>query len=92
MNDKTDQIRDAIEKIVGKELDTFIVLGFNEEGYTLKVGQGETPAIAVLIADLYKQIPSLEQMVKTTQQLDEGKLPDDLVKALFNMLGGNNNE
>lgn len=92
MNNKTDQIRDAIEKIVGKELDTFIVLGFNEEGYTLKAGRGETPAIAVLITDLYKQIPSLEQMVKTTQQLDEGKLPDDLVKALFNILGGNDNE
>ena len=66
--------------------------GFNEEGYTLNAGRGETPAIAVLIADLYKQLPSLEQMVKTTQQLDEGKLPDDLVKALFNMLGGNNND
>lgn len=49
MNNKTDHIKDAIEKIVGKELDTFIVLGFNEEGYTLNVGRGETPAIAVLI-------------------------------------------
>lgn len=92
MNNKTDQIKDAIEKIVGKELDTFIVLGFNEEGYTLNVGRGETPAIAVLIADLYKQLPGLEQMVKTTQQLDEGKLPDDLVKALFDILGGNSND
>lgn len=92
MNNKTDQIKDAIEKIVGKELDTFIVLGFNEEGYTLNVGRGETPAIAALIADLYKQLPSLEQMVKTTQQLDEGKLPDDLVKALFDILGGNSND
>lgn len=92
MNNKTDQIKDAIEKIVGKELDTFIVLGFNEEGYTLNVGRGEAPAIAVLIADLYKQLPGLEQMVKTTQQLDEGKLPDDLVKALFDILGGNDNE
>lgn len=92
MNNKTDQVKDAIEKIVGKELDTFIVLGFNEEGYTLNVGRGETPAIAVLIADLYKQLPSLEQMVKTTQQLDEGKLPDDLVKALFDILGGNSND
>lgn len=92
MNNKTDQIKDAIEKIVGKELNTFIVLGFNEEGYTLNAGRGETPAIAVLIADLYKQLPSLEQMVKTTQQLDEGKLPDDLVKALFDILGGNSND
>lgn len=92
MNNKTDQTKDAIEKIVGKELDTFIVLGFNEEGYTLNVGRGETPAIAVLIADLYKQLPGLEQMVKTTQQLDEGKLPDDLVKALFDILGGNSND
>lgn len=93
MNKEADQIKSAVKKITGHKLDTILVLGANKEtGFALQIVNGEAALLATLIAELYKKNPKLEQMVKDAQQLYEGKLPDDLVKALFNMLGGNSNE
>lgn len=92
MDNKTKELQKAVEKVINHKLDSFIVLGINNDGLGLSVGKGEAAAIAVLIADLFEKQPALEQMVKDAKSLKSGKLSDDLVKALFNALGGNSNE
>ena len=92
MDNKTKELQKAVEKVINHKLDSFIVLGINNDGLELSAGKGETAVIAVLIADLFEKQPELEQMVKDAKSLKSGKLPDDLVKALFNALGGNPNE
>ena len=93
MNNEVDQIKSAVEKVTGHKFDAFLVLGANEKtGGALEVIEGKAALLATLIAELFNKQPQLEQLVKDAQQLYEGKLPDDLVKALFNMLGGNNND
>ncbi|MBB1086409.1 hypothetical protein [Limosilactobacillus fastidiosus] len=93
MDNKTKELQKAVEKVINHKLDSFIVLGINNnDGLELSVGKGKVAAIAVLIADLFEKQPALEQMVKDAKSLKSGKLPDDLVKALFNALGGNSNE
>lgn len=92
MDNKTKELQKAGEKVINHKLDSFIVLGKNNDGLKLSAGKGEAAAIAVLIADLFEKQPALEQMVKDAKSLKSGKLPDDLVKALFNALGGNSNE
>ena len=93
MNNEAYQIKNAVKQITGHELDTILVLGANKEtGLTLQIVEGEVALLATLIADLYKKQPKLKQMVQDAEQLNNGKVPDDLVKALFEMLGGNDNE
>lgn len=92
MDNKTKELQKAVEKVINHKLDSFIVLGINNDGLELSAGKGKAAAIAVLIADLFEKQPALEQMVKDAKSLKSGKLPDDLVKALFNDLGGNSNE
>ena len=92
MDNRTEEIKAAVEKVINHKLDSFIVLGINNDGLELSAGKGKAAAIAVLIADLFEKQPALEQMVKDAKSLKSGKLPDDLVKALFNALGGDSNE
>lgn len=93
MNNEADQIKSAVKRITGHKLDTILVLGANKETkLALQIVEGESALLATLIADLYKKQPKLEQLVKDARQLHEGKLPDDLVKALFDALGGGSND
>lgn len=90
--DKNDQLKNAVEEIIGEKLDTFLILGLNEEtGYMLNAGKGEAVATAVLVAEAYKKMSGIESMVEAAKELDEGKIPDELVKALLDALGGKNN-
>lgn len=84
---RLNEIENAIEKITGHEFDALVVLGANkQDGLGLQFVEGEAALVAILIADLYENYPQLEPMVKDAQQLKEGKLSDDLVKALLKIL------
>lgn len=92
---KSEELRKAIEQVIGHKLDTFLVLGYGEDGengVNLSVGTGDTAAIAVMIADVFEKLPQLKQMVQDAEQLNNGKMPDDLVKQLFDALGGGSND
>lgn len=90
---KTNELQEAIEKITGHSFDTITVLAYNsKDGASLKAGKGETAALALLIAQEFEEAPQLESMVHDAQELMKGKLPEDLVKKLFEMLGGNDND
>lgn len=92
MDNRTEEIKAAVEKVINHKLDSFLVLGMTNEGLELSTGKGETAVLACLIAGLFEKVPVLEQMVSDAKSLKSGKLPDELVKALFDALGGNSNE
>lgn len=90
---KTNELQEAIEKIAGHSFDTITVLAYNsKDGSSLKAAKGEKAALALLIAEEFKRVPGLENMVKNAQKLMNGQLPDDLVKKLFEALGGDDND
>lgn len=45
-----------------------------------------------MIAEFFEKFPEIEQMVSDAKKLKKGKLPDEVVKALFDALGGKQNE
>lgn len=90
---KTDELQKAIEKITGHSFDTITVLAYSsKDGASLKAGKGKTAALALLIAQEFEEVPPLENMVHDAQKLMKGQLPDDLVKKLFEALGGDGND
>ncbi|MCC4346998.1 hypothetical protein LMB39_11260 [Limosilactobacillus reuteri] len=93
MNNEVGQIKSAVEKVTGHKFDALVVLGANKQtGLALQSIGGKVALIATLIAALYEKYPQLESMVNDAEQLKKGQVPDDLVKALFNILGGNSND
>lgn len=92
MSSKQDEIKRALEKVISHKLDGFLVLGFNKDGLELQVGGGNIAGIANVIAEFFEKFPEIEQMVSDVKKLKKGKLPDEVAKALFDALGGNQNE
>lgn len=90
--DKTKNVKEALEKVIGNKLDAFLVCGMNDDGWDLHVGYGEAVYLAVLFAELFDKQPMLWQMVNDYKQIKNGKAPDDLVKELFRILGGDDDE
>lgn len=92
MSSKQTEIKSALEKVINHKLDGFLVLGFNKDGLELQAGDGEIAGIATVIAEFFEKFPEIEQMVSDAKKLKKGKLPDEVVKALFDALGGKQNE
>lgn len=92
MSNKKDEIKNTVEKVIGHKLDGFLFLGFSEDGIETQVGDGEIIGIATVISDFFEKFPEIEQMVSDAMKVKRGKLPDEVVKALFDALGGNQNE
>ena len=92
MSSKQDEIQSALEKVIDHKLDGFLVLGFNKDGLELQAGNGEVAGIATVIAEFFEKFPEIEQIVSDAKKVKKGKLPDDVVKALFKALGGNQDE
>ncbi len=92
---KTNEIKNAVEKIVGHKLDTFMLLGYannDERNLSLRVGKGAIDELAIVIDELFEDNPQLEEAVNTAKQIRGRELTDKLLKQLFENCGGGSND
>ncbi|GGI63806.1 hypothetical protein [Limosilactobacillus caviae] len=92
MNDqKNEELRKAVEKVIGEKVDHFFIVASNDQGMELASMFGRTPMIAYPLAEIFKAKPELENQVEKAKKFQEQSVKENfnqLLKVLADQLGG----
>ena len=88
---KNEELRKAVEKVIGEKVDHFLIVASNDQGMELASMFGRTPMIAYPLAEIFKAKPELENQVEKAKKFQEQSVKENfnqLLKVLADQLGG----
>lgn len=86
MEDKNNEIKQAIEQVVGEHVDNFLIVASNNNnGMNLQAAAGNIDILAFQMAETFSEHPEFESKIKTAKPLVSGQL-DNQVKELLSRL------
>lgn len=91
MENHSDKIKQAIEQIIGKRVDAFLLIASNSDGDDLRVADGKMWPLACQLADVFQKWPDFGALVDearlNTMGIDNEDFKDAM-QSLVKKLGG----
>ncbi len=92
---KNEELRKAIEQVIGVKVDHFLIVATNDQGMELTSMFGRDPMVAYPLAKIFKANPKLEEQVEEAKKFQEQSVEEtvkQLLKVLADQFGGGSND
>lgn len=87
MENKNDELKQAIEQVVGEHIDNFMIIASNNDnGLDLQAATGNMAVLAFQMAKVLLEHPDFEDKIKSAKSIVSGEL-DDQIKEVLSRLG-----
>lgn len=83
MENKNDELKQAIEQVVGEHIDNFMIIASNNDnGLDLQAATGNTAVLAFQMAKVFSEHPGFEDKIKDAKLIVSGELDDQIKEVL----------